>query len=290
MAKKKTKKKKKKAKKRKKAKKPSTRAAARDAAHTLAKLAGADTCLLCDRSFRTLKELEEHLYRDHGGITRAEYLKYFPRATKRGPVPAQDVMSADEIYRAMTHMARYGKYPDNFDAQRAVDIGAADEMMLRTFASVVIDAYQNRVLSIIRYLTIGLRREFTLEHALNGSDDEVLARVNRGNTLMKEAIDTMHRMADLIKKVDNFGEKEQPQNRLLIAAQLESGVPDRQEEDNKKNRFQHQVTALTSELHGLVQSFMSTGSEHGTAPPSQIVDVDAEAVEPNESDNGHVSS
>lgn len=258
-----------------------------DAVMTLAKMAGADTCKLCDRSFRTLEELEEHVYKEHGGITRAEYLKYFPSATKGVGVVAQDVLSMDELYRGMLHAAKYGNWPEWMDASKRVDLTAANSSVMRAFASVIIDSHQERVLGILRYLTIGLRREFTMEHAMNGPPGEVEAQVNRGLRLVKDSMKAMHQMADLLKKTEAFG-KEEPKNRLLIAAQLESGTGPsvEQEEHSQQNRFQHQVTALTSELHGLMQSFMSDGSEHGNEPPSQVVDVEVEEVKTGSNGSG----
>lgn len=251
---------------------------AEKAANALAKLAGADTCLLCNRAFRSLAALEEHVYKEHGGITREEYLKLFPSAKNTGVTVAEDVISMDEMYRAMTHMAKYGEYPDWYDGHRSVDIAAADSAIVRAFASVIIRTHQDRILGVLRYITIALRREFNMEHALTASDDEVQARATRGMAIMKESMESMHESVDLLKKVELLG-KEQPSynGRMFIAAQIESGDSG-QEEQKEKNRFQHQVTALTGELHGLVQSFMSEGTEHGEEVPSQVVDVEVEEV------------
>ena len=308
MAKKKTSKKKAKKKSTKKAKKKSTKKAKKkstkkistkttpkQAAVTLAKFAGVEICQLCEEHpLRSLDDFERHLFEKHGGVTLDEYRKAYPkRKTKKGAfIVAPDIIEMDEAHRAMTHFAKYGKWPDWLDAKRPIDIGAADSALLRAFSSMMIEAHQDRVLGIIRYVNVALRREFDVHHAAEGSALSVELRANKGIGLINESVGVMHRMVDLIKKTEGLNSRPPGvgSKATFVAAATIEGA-DQEAGEGSPNRLQHQMTAVVGELHGMVQSFITEGPEHGEKPPSQVVEVDVEVVEPEkpEDDGGNGS-
>jgi hypothetical protein len=277
----------------KKAKKRSSKTTPKDATTALAKLVGIEVCHLCDKQpMRSLDDFENHLYEKHGGITLTEYRKYYPKSRKAFHID-KDVLSADEAYRALTHMTKYGEWPEWFDATRKIDIGAADTALLRAFSSQIIETHQDRILGIVRYVTVALRRQFEVGHAALGSKDAVEAQTRWGISLINQAIEVMHRTVDLLKKTDNLTQKPLSgmagvagaggRTTFVAAAQIENA----DQGEQSPNRLQHQMTAVASELHGMVQSFITTGPEHGEKPPSQVIDVEVEVEEQKKSgDNG----
>jgi hypothetical protein len=284
---------KKKAKKKKSTKKKSTKqkaqtkTSAKNAGAALAKIVGVTECLLCEgRPMRTLDEFEKHLYEEHGGITLAEYRKVYPKSRKNFDVDPE-VLSMDQVHRGITHFVKYGKWPHWFDATKKVDIGAADEMLIRIFASQVIEAQQDRMLGIMRYLNIALKRTFSAEHAATASQTAMEERARWGLSLMNQAIDAMHRTVDLVKKADTLTNK--PTSRVgratfVAAATIEEA--DQVDDVESRSRFKHKSTAAVSELTGAIQSFMTKGTEHGIKPPSQIIDVSVEDVTDKTGNNG----
>jgi len=277
-----------------KKKKQKKKSASETALQSMAKLAGAEVCHLCDGlPMRSLDDFEQHLFEEHGGITMAEYRKMYPKAAADYHVD-KDLLRVDEVYRAMTHMVKYGRYPAWFDASKSVDVGAADEALLRVFASQVIDTHQDRVMGLLRYINIVLRRQFEPAHAALGSEDAIENRARWGIQLVNESVGIMHRIVDLIKKTDSLTFKSVPTGKttFVAAAQIENADGTDEDPGDKQNRLQHQMTAVVGELHGMVQSFIMGGPEHGEKPPSQVVDVEIEEVIPddhgNSGGNGHV--
>jgi len=252
------------------------------AKNQLAKLAGLTKCHLCDKKVESLEALEEHLYADHSGFTIKEYKKMYPASFKAHRLPNRTV-STDEVYRAMTHMAKYGKYPEWFDASKQIDITSADNELLRVFASVIIDSHQERVMDIIRYVNVALKRKYDPADAATTSIALANQRANEGMGLIRETMDIMHRAADLLTKTDKIKSpvaRGVTSTTFVAAATIENA--DNPEVDTSAKDVRRKMTAMTSELHGLVQSFVTEGGEHGDTPPSQAEkdkEVAAEVVD-----------
>ncbi len=225
-------------------------------------------CWLCSETVPTLQKFSEHLMAKHE-VTHDEYSKLFP-SHARALLLSRDLVTGEQVYRALEYRAMNGCWPDWFDGNKCARLEEGDPRLVQALATTLAGFVMQCIAPASAFMSAGIRRYFDMARATEGSETALLRRMDRADSVIERGLSVLNQVTAIVERATKNGiaVSSMPGTRISLSAEtmVPSGVT-----PGNVEKLQHQATAQLSELGAQVQAFLSKPPEEAPQTIDAVV-------------------